>query len=245
MKWFAACGGLQLGMAQIVGCLDRLQSAFWSCRGQTLVSPPVLASLPAPTPLNKLDWRLGQYFLPVWRNTHENCRKTFLSFLKSIYSIKFEEVWVWKCVCLCMHVCVGGSGGVWSQTGQSQQEGLDLDMVVKFHWLKVGLLHWLLSVELIIHMVGGEEWWGNPPQQKKKREKSKDMATREQVMKQQFFSIRSHLCYNPWVMKETLISSTRRVLRIISIHLWSLFTDGLISRVLSVNTGFYSLEGLL
>lgn len=106
MKWFAACGGLQLGMAQIVGCLDRLQSAFWSCRGQTLVSPPVLASLPAPTPLNKLDWRLGQYFLPVWRNTHENCRKTFLSFLKSIYSIKFEEVWVWKCVCVCACMCV-------------------------------------------------------------------------------------------------------------------------------------------
>lgn len=80
-------------------------------------------------------------------------------------------VCVYVCVCLSMHVCVGGSGGVWSQTGQSQQEGLDLDMVVKFHWLKGGLLHWLLSVELIIHMVGGEEWWGNPPQQKKKKRK--------------------------------------------------------------------------
>lgn len=42
-------------------------------------------------------------------------------------------------------------------------------MVVKFHWLKGGLLHWLLSVELIIHMVGGEEW--KPPTAKKKKRK--------------------------------------------------------------------------
>lgn len=71
-------------------------------------------------------------------------------------------------------------------------------MVVKFHWLKGRLLHWLLSVELIIHMVGGEEW--KPPtakKKKKRKEKSKDMATREQVAKQRLFSIGSHLCYNP------------------------------------------------
>lgn len=42
-------------------------------------------------------------------------------------------------------------------------------MVVKFHWLKGGLLHWLLSVELIIHMVGGREW--KPPTAKKKKER--------------------------------------------------------------------------
>lgn len=42
------------------------------------------------------------------------------------------------------------------------------------------LLHWLLSVELIIHMVGGKEW--KPPTAKKKKKgKSKDMASREQV----------------------------------------------------------------
>lgn len=49
------------------------------------------------------------------------------------------------------------------------------------------MLHWLLSVELIIHMVGGEEW--KPPTAKKKKQKkgkSKDMATREQVVKQRF-----------------------------------------------------------
>lgn len=66
-----------------------------------------------------------------------------------------------QCECL----CVGGRG-VWSKAGQSQQEGPDLDMVVKFHWLTGGSLHWLLSVELIIHMVGGREW--KPPQKKKK-----------------------------------------------------------------------------
>lgn len=75
MKWFAASGGLQLDMAQTAACSDRLQSAFWSRRGQTLVSPPVSASLSAPTPLNKLDWSPGQYFLPVWRTT---CRKAFV-----------------------------------------------------------------------------------------------------------------------------------------------------------------------
>lgn len=67
-----------------------------------------------------------------------------------------------QCECL----CVGGRG-VWSKAGQSQQEGPDLDMVVKFHWLTGGSLHWLLSVELIIHMVGGREW--KPPQKKKKK----------------------------------------------------------------------------
>lgn len=44
-------------------------------------------------------------------------------------------------------------------------------MAVKFHWLKGGvrggLLHWPLSVELIIHMVGGREW--KPPTAKKKK----------------------------------------------------------------------------
>lgn len=70
-----------------------------------------------------------------------------------------------QCECL----CVGGRG-VWSKAGQSQQEGPDLDMVVKFHWLTGGSLHWLLSVELIIHMVGGREW--KPPQKKKETPKT-------------------------------------------------------------------------
>lgn len=50
------------------------------------------------------------------------------------------------------------------------------------------MLHWLLSVELIIHMVGGEEWKPPTAQKKnqKKKGKSKDMATREQVVKQRF-----------------------------------------------------------
>lgn len=50
-------------------------------------------------------------------------------------------------------------------------------MVVKFHWLKGGLLHWLLSVELIIHMVGGREW--KPPTARKR--KKKDVATGEEA----------------------------------------------------------------
>lgn len=77
-----------------------------------------------------------------------------------------------QCECL----CVGGRG-VWSKAGQSQQEGPDLDMVVKFHWLTGGSLHWLLSVELIIHMVGGREW--KPPQKKKRN--TKDVATGEEA----------------------------------------------------------------
>lgn len=74
-----------------------------------------------------------------------------------------------------MCVCVGG-GGVRSRAGQSQQEGPDLDMVVKFHWLKGGWWWWWMGE-------GGRfigcylwsslfTWWvaenENPPQQKKK-----------------------------------------------------------------------------
>lgn len=92
-------------------------------------------------------------------NFERSCKKTamYFAFFPPCILCSLRQ-----CECL----CVGGRG-VWSKAGQSQQEGPDLDMVVKFHWLTGGSLHWLLSVELIIHMVGGREW--KPPQKKKKK----------------------------------------------------------------------------
>lgn len=95
-----------------------------------------------------------------------------------------------------------GGGGVWSKAGQSQQEGPDLDMVVKFHWLKGGLLHWLLSVELIIHMVGGREW--KPPTAKEEEEKkhTKDVATGEETKRLVEMQFRPH---NSWKFTPVLL----------------------------------------
>lgn len=99
-----------------------------------------------------------------------------------------------QCECL----CVGGRG-VWSKAGQSQQEGPDLDMVVKFHWLTGGSLHWLLSVELIIHMVGGREW--KPPQKKKKRN-TKDVATGEEAKRLRGLQLR---LFQQWKLNPELV----------------------------------------
>lgn len=63
-------------------------------------------------------------------------------------------------------------------------------MVVKFHWLKGGLLHWLLSVELIIHMVGGREW--KPPTAKEEKKNTKDVATGEEAKRLVEMEFRPH-----------------------------------------------------
>lgn len=101
----AACAGFQLGMAGIVRCLDRLQSAFWSCWGQTLVSPPCVSYITSTNTSKQAGLEInlssGQRFLPVsvdsWHNQFYNfiyirgrflrlCKETFLSFLGSLSS---------------------------------------------------------------------------------------------------------------------------------------------------------------
>lgn len=48
MKWVLLAVGLRPGMAGIVRRLDRLQSTFWSCWGQTLLSPPCVGHITSP-----------------------------------------------------------------------------------------------------------------------------------------------------------------------------------------------------
>lgn len=160
----AAGRGLWLGMAGIVGCF-RLQSPFWSCRGQTFVSPPCVSHITSTNTSKQAGLEIiksvkGEVSgLPVTVAARQECNiwKTspasfaLLIFLFHIHVEEFcgggkhVERHLWslsscalsalrQCEC---RVCVGG-GGVRSRAGQSQQEGPDLDMVVKFHWLKRG-----------------------------------------------------------------------------------------------------------
>lgn len=48
MEWVLLAEGLRPGMAGIVRRLDRHQSTFWSCWGQTLLSPPCVGHITSP-----------------------------------------------------------------------------------------------------------------------------------------------------------------------------------------------------
>lgn len=161
-----------------------------------------------------------------------------------------------QCECL----CVGGRG-VWSKAGQSQQEGPDLDMVVKFHWLTGGVAS-LAAICGAHYSHGG--WQGMKTPTEKKRN-TKDVATGEEAKRLRGLQLRlfqavkaqsrARLC-NPvcsasewWVRQEILQEKYMLAILYLSVFIDPAehkgpfyfflkdnqsFTDSLISHVLPV-----------